>query len=66
MQADGRLAAAGAPLDDDHAGVARGDEVELARIDERGDLGEMAVERLARPTGAAPSHSPRAGRVAVS
>ncbi len=46
VQADGGLAAAGAPLDDDHAGVARRDEVELARIDQRGDLGQVPVERL--------------------
>ena len=53
VQADRGLAAAGAALDDDHAGVARGDEIELARIDQRGDLGQVAVERLpARGRGA--------------
>jgi hypothetical protein len=35
------------PLDDDDAGVACGDDVELPRIEQRGDLGEVAVQRLA-------------------
>ena len=56
VQADGRLAAAGAALDDDHAGVGRGDELELARIDERGDLGQVAIEPLA-PPGAGAQHA---------
>src|SRR5690606_17242681 len=43
VQADGGLAAAGTALDDDQAAVRRGDELELARIDQRRDLGEEAV-----------------------
>ncbi|MFT3774212.1 MAG: hypothetical protein QM820_53295 [Minicystis sp.] len=43
VDADGRLAAAGAALDDDDAGVGPRDEIELPRIEERRDLREMPV-----------------------
>jgi hypothetical protein len=47
VQTDGGLAAARPTLDDDDARTARGDDVELARIDQRRDLGQVAVQRLA-------------------
>ena len=58
MKPDGRLAAARAALNDHDAGIARGDEIELARIDERRDLWQVAIQRLT-PAGAAP-RTPRA------
>ena len=43
MQPDRGLAAAGAALNHDQARVRPGDELELARIDERGDLAQVLV-----------------------
>jgi hypothetical protein len=57
VHADGRLAAARAALDDHDARVGPRDELELARIEQRGDLGQVAVflgrERRARAQRAA-------------
>ena len=60
VDADGRLAAAGAALDDDDARVGPRDEIELPRVEERGDLGQVPV--LAR--GEARAHAERARHVA--
>ena len=46
MKADGRLAAARPALNDHDAGIARGDEIELARIDQRRDLWQVPIQRL--------------------
>ena len=46
VQAHRGLAAARAALDDDDAGAVGRDELELAWIDERRDLGQVPIERL--------------------
>jgi hypothetical protein len=46
VQPDSGLAAARAALNDDHARVRGGHDVELARVDERRDLGQVPVEPL--------------------
>src|SRR5688572_7654662 len=50
MQANRRLAAAGAALDHDQAGVGLRDELELTRIDERGDLAQVLVVTVRQRT----------------
>ena len=46
MQADGGLAAARATLDDHHARLSRGHDLELAWVDQGRDLGQVAIQAL--------------------
>ena len=67
VKTDRRLAAAGAPLNDHHPRLARRNDVELARIDQGGDLGQMPIEMLpmlrrGAENAAWPENTSRAGR----